>query len=138
MIDQNTECLQEILTTHINRIREKVIAAFPNQELEGKFTVGSQCEGQGKVKSYLSFQTGSDNAKECIELTLSLADTREGVVFAAELTWSDGKTIDDVIVCEVCPDCLEDLCDCVDGLVDRIQVKLVDRMVKLVEGFNLD
>jgi hypothetical protein len=137
MIDQNAECLQEILTTHIVRIQEIVIAAFPNQELEGKFTVGSQCEGNGKVRSCLSFQTHPDKFKECIELTLSLADTQEGVVFAAELTWSDGKTIDDVIVCEVCPDCLEDLCECVDGLVDRIRAKLVDRMVELVKSFNL-
>ena len=135
MIDENSECLLEILTKHVNKIKGSLIAAYQNGDLEEQFKTGTQYDGNGKVKACLSFQNQPDNTEECIDLSLTLANTQQGVVFSAELAWSDGKTIEDVIVCEVCPDCLEDLCECVDSLVGRIQTKLVERMIELVGNF---
>ena len=104
-------------------------------DLEGKLKTGTQYDGNGKVNACLSFQPQPDHSEECIDLSLTLSSTQKGIVFATDLPWSGGKTIEDVIVCEVCPDCLDELCECVDSLVDRIQPGLVERMVELLVNY---
>jgi hypothetical protein len=129
MIDENSECIKELLSTHINKIEASLLAAHPDSDLQEQLKTRTHYEGNGKVKACLSFHPQLATTKERIELMLMLSCTQRGAVFASELAWSDGKTIEQVVVCEVCPDCLEDLCGCVDSLVDRIQELLVERMI---------
>ena len=134
MINENPERITELLATHISNIKASVLAVHPNYE--AMFKTGTEYDGSGKVKGYLSFFPQSDVAKECIDLTLMLSNTQRGAVFAAELAWSGGKTIDEIAVCEVCPDCLDDLCGCIDNLVNRIREPLVEQMVVLLNNFE--
>ena len=57
------------------------------------------------------------------------------MIFASEIAWSDGKVIDEVLVCNMCPDCLDDLPEKVNNVVARNQEALVERLTELVANF---
>ena len=56
-------------------------------------------------------------------------------LFQSEIAWSDGKVIDEVVVCSMCPDCLDELGERVEAVVNRSQKALVNRMVELLDNF---
>ena len=66
---------------------------------------------------------------------MSLSYTESGAVFSSEIIWSSGKMIDEVVVCEICPDCLDTMDDDVEHLMDKNRGPIVHRMVDLFDNF---
>ena len=87
------------------------------------------------VEAYLSFLPTSDGCKESIDLLFSLAYDQQKTNFSSEIAWSDGRTIEEVVVSNMCPDCHDELQEKVGNVVARTQEPLVDRMVALLENF---
>lgn len=66
---------------------------------------------------------------------MSLSCTERGAVFSSEIIWSSGNMIDKVVVCEICPDCLDTMDDDVEHLMDKNRGPIVHRMADLFDNF---
>ena len=131
---QNPKNVEKILLEKIYTVETGLLTAYPNNGLKQHLKTGSHYNGNGRVESFLSFRPEIENAQS-IDLVFALSCTAKGAVFSSEIAWSDGKVIDEVVVCEVCPECDEQLGERVDHVTGDIQQLLVKRMVELVGNF---
>ncbi|MFC1878454.1 hypothetical protein ACFLZW_00940 [Chloroflexota bacterium] len=131
---ENPKVVQNILLDKINTVETGLLTAYPQNGLEQQLKKGSRYNGTEKVESFLSFHPAA--AQQSIDLVFAVACTARGAIFSSEITWSDGKVIDEVVVCEVCPQCFDQLGERVDNVVAGIQDSLVERMVDLLENFS--
>jgi hypothetical protein len=138
MVNQDPEFVKKVLLSQIQNVEASLLSAHPNNGLMEYLETGTRYNGNGTVESYLSYRPKSENCRERIELTFSLACDQQKAVFYSEISWSDGKTIDEVVVCYMCPDCLDELQKQVATVTDRTHDPLVNRMVGLLENFSHD
>lgn len=136
MLNQNPEFVKGILLTQIQNVHTSLLSAYPNNGLKEQLTTGARYNGNGKVDAYLSFSPTAGASRGSIDLTFSLACKGSDAVFRSEIAWSDGKVIDEVVVCNLCPDCLEELGDRIEGVTSENQAALVARMVELLGNFH--
>ena len=132
---QDPQFVEKILLEKISTVEAGLLSAYPGEALKGQFESGS-CSTDDKVKACLSFHPGGAPAKESIDLVFAVACSPRGAIFSSEIAWSDGKVIDEVVVCEVCPECFDELGDRVDAVVGRVQDALIERMIDLMENFS--
>lgn len=126
-----------ILLSQIENVEESLYAKYLSNGLKNHLETGSCYNGNGTVEAFLSFNPQNNIGDESIDLTMSLSCTERGAVFSSEILWSSGKMIDEVVVCEICPDCLDDLDEDVEHLMDRNRGPIVHRMVDLFDNFYL-
>ena len=112
-----------------------LLAAYPDNGLVKQLETGTRYNGNGTVEAFLSFLPTSEGCKESIDLTIKLTCEQQRTIFYSEIAWSDGKTIDEIVVCNICPDCVDELREKVEHVVERTQQPLVDRMVRILENF---
>ncbi|MEW5872028.1 MAG: hypothetical protein AB1894_22355 [Chloroflexota bacterium] len=136
MLNQDPEFVKGILLTQIQNVHSSLIAAYPNNGLKEQLTTGTRYNGNGKVDAYLSFSPTSGALGESIDLTFSLACKGSNAIFSSEIAWSDGKVIDEVVVCNMCPECLEELGDRIGDVSGKNQDALVERLVELLGNFH--
>lgn len=134
MMNQDPEYTKKVLYTQIQGVEAGLLSAYPDKGLVKQLETGTRYNGNGTVEAYLSFIPTSDACKESIDLTFSLACDQQRTTFSSEIAWSDGKTIDEIVVCNICPDCVDELREKVEHVVERTQQPLVDRMVRILEN----
>lgn len=135
MKNQNPEKYKQLLNSQIQDVQHALFNEYPGNGLANHLVSGTRYNGNGKVEAYLSFDPEMDKSHESIDLTLSLSCTERGAIFATEILWSSGRMIDEVIVCEVCPECDEGIEEKVDRLMEKNRKPLVDRMNELYSNF---
>ena len=130
MVNQDPEFVKEVLLAQIQNVEASLLSAYPNNGLKDLLETGTRYNGNGTVESFLSYHPKSENCQESIELIYSLACEKQKAVFCSEISWSDGKTIDEVVVCHMCPDCLDELQEKVETVANRTLDPLVNRSVR--------
>ena len=126
-----------ILLTQIENVEDSLYANFPGNGLKEHLESGSRYNGNGTVEAFLSFNPQNNSGDESIDLTMSLSCTERGAVFSSEILWSSGKMIDEIVVCEICADCLDELDEDVDQLMEVNRSPVVHRMVDLFDNFYI-
>ena len=112
-----------------------MLSTYPNNGLVNQIETGTRSNGNGTVEAYFSYLPNSEICKGSIYLTFYLVCDQQKAVFCSEISWSDGKTIDEVVVCQMYPDCLEEIQEKVGTVVERTRTPLVDRIVVLLDNF---
>ena len=112
-----------------------MLAAYPDIGVVKQLETGTRYNGNGTVEAFLSFLPTSDGCKVSIDLTIKLACEQQRTTFSSGIAWSDGKTIDQIVVCKICPDCVDELLEKVEYVVERTQQPLVTRMDMILENF---
>ena len=135
MMNQDPEYVKEVLFTQIENIETGLLSGYPDNGLVNQLETGTRYNGNGTVEAFLSFLPTSEGCKESIDLTIKLTCEQQRTIFYSEIAWSDGKTIDEIVVCNICPDCVDELREKVEHVVERTQQPLVDRMVRILENF---
>ena len=135
MLKQNPEFVEDVLIKQVYNVEASLLTTFPNNNLKDHLETGSHYDGDDTIKAYLSFNPDSNSQNESIDLTFSIFCTQRGAIFSSEIAWSDGRTIDEVVVCKICPDCLEQLGEKVEVLASQNREQLIDRMVGLFDRF---
>ena len=135
MMNQDPEYVKEVLFTQIENIEAGLLAGYPDNGLVNQLETGTRYNGNGAVEAYLSFLPASDSCTESIDLVFKLACKQQQITFSSEIAWSGGKTIDEVVVANICPDRFDGLQEQVEYVVERTQQPLVDRMVGILENF---
>jgi hypothetical protein len=138
MVNQDPEFVSEVLLNQIHNVKAGLLSAYPKNGLKDQLISGTRYNGNGSVEVFLSYHPNSDVCKESIDVIFSVACEEQKAVFSSEISWSDGKTIDEVVVCHMCPDCLDELQEKLEKLVGRTHEPLVDRMVVLLDNFCQD
>ena len=125
-----------MLFSQIKSIEENLAEKFSSNGFANHIASGTRYNGNGKVEAYLSYEPDKDSEKESIDLNLSLSCTEKGALFSTKILWSSGRVIDEVIVCEVCPECPDDVEAKVERLMEKNHTPLLDRMTELYDNFE--
>jgi len=134
MMNQDPEIVKEVLFTQIKVLRLDCFRHIHNG-LVNQIETSTRYNGNGTVEAYLSFLPTSDICKESIDLIFSLACDQIKTIFSSEIALSEGRTIEEVVVSNMCPDCFDELQEKFGNMVARTQEPLVDRMVAVLENF---
>lgn len=136
MMNLDPEYVKKVLFTQIRSIETGLLAAYPDIGLVKQLETGTRYNGNGTVEAFLSFLPTSDGCKVSIDLTIKLACEQQRTTFSSGIAWSDGKTIDEIVVCKICPDCVDELQEKVENVLVRTQQPLVDRIVMILGNFS--
>jgi hypothetical protein len=136
MLKHNPVLAQSILLTQVQNVYTGLLEAYPNNGLKEQLATGSRYNGNGKVEAYLAYYPDRAASEKSIDLTLTLQCRENKAMFRSEIAWSDGKVIDDVVVCNMCPECIDELGEKVGQVTSSIQGELIDRMVELLGNFQ--
>lgn len=132
---ENTKLLEEILLGKTSVVSEGLLGAYPGDGLAKHLHSGCRQAGEDKVEVFLSFRPEEGDCKACIDLVFCVGCSPRGLIFSSEIAWSDGRVIDDVVVCEICPDCFDELVDRLDRVMAPIMGPLVERMTGLLDYY---
>ena len=138
MIAENPELVEQILLSQIRTIEADLLSTYPNERLKDYLETRCDYEGGDEMRALLSFHPDIEDCKGCIDLIFSLVCGPEGTVFASQMAWTDGKIIDEVVVCSICSDCVDELGEKVARVVEGTRGPLVVRMVELLDNFYLN
>jgi hypothetical protein len=136
MQNQNPNMYKEILSSHIQKIETDLKENFCENGFSSHLESGTRYNGNGKVEAYLTYRQSGGKGKESIDLNLALSCTERGALFSTQILWSSGRMIDEVIVCEVCPECPDEIGNKVEQLLTKNQEPLVTRLTELYNRFE--
>lgn len=136
MQNQKANKYEEILFSQIQMIEAELKANFSENGFSSHLNSGTHYNGNGKVEAYLTYTPADRSAKESIDLNLALSCTEHGALFSTQILWSNGKMIDEVIICEVCPESPDEIGDKVERLLIKNQEPLITRLTELFDHFE--
>ncbi|MBN1668853.1 MAG: hypothetical protein JW862_17305 [Anaerolineales bacterium] len=136
MLAQNPTFAQDVLLRQANAIKEQIMTAFLDECIHDCLSCGTRYNGSDQVVGYLSFKPECGCGGQSLDLLMRIDCTPDGAFFTSEIAWSDGKTIDEVMVCNVCPDCLEELCAEVEAILVQKRTILVERLIQILGNFT--
>lgn len=136
MLKQNPEFAKSILFNQVQIVYASLLQTYPSDKFKEQLVKGTRDKGADRVEAYLSFCPQGHCDAQSIDLTFALQCRENRAVFSSEIAWSDGRMIDEVVVCEMCPNCMEDLENRVQNVSKKSQAALIERMVELLENFQ--
>lgn len=135
MFDQNPTQAQNVLLNQIDAIKEQIMVAFPEKCILDCLSSSTSYNGTDQVAAYLTFKPECGCGDQSLNLIMRINCTTRGAFFTSEIAWSDGKIIDEIMVCNFCPDCLDQLCEEVDAVLVQKRATLAERLIQLLGNF---
>lgn len=133
MMMEKIECVSDVLYEQVERIEAALLAGFSGNGLAKQLLKRRGKQDNGTFSACLSFYPSETIQEKSIDLTISIYCRGDDTVYASEIAWSDGRAIEEAVVCQMCPDCLDTLCEKVDRVFSQTQKPLVERMANLLD-----
>ncbi|MBE2201484.1 MAG: hypothetical protein IAE79_22925 [Anaerolinea sp.] len=113
MENNNLTVLKDILLRHIISVVDKIQLHVSKN---GKLNSGAWINKTNTIMAYLSYYPNDDFTENSIDATIELTVINESANFSANICWSDGKIIADIMNTDFAVVSLEQLRQEVDSL----------------------